>query len=253
MGAWKAIRKLRGGRPPGQPWPAAEPRPPVREDFRQENERLRKENERLRERVAESDQQIADHDRQIADRDRQIADHDRQIADRDRQIADHDKQIADRDKQIADLERQLAGRKKDSTNSSKPPSSDGPAAARRLKPSRCRGRRKPGGQKGHPGRHRELQPLERVDEIVAVLPPDCRHCRQALPQQIEQAETRGEVHRYQVTELPPLRAHITEYQCHKVACPHCGRATRAELPAEVRVSAFGPRPGCPLGRAPRPA
>ncbi len=24
-------------------------------------------------------------------------------------------------------------------------------------------------------------------------------------------------------------------------CPHCGRATRAELPAEVRVSAFGPR------------
>jgi len=225
MGAWKAIRKLRGGRPPGQPWPAAEPRPPVREDFRQENERLRKENQRLRERVAESDKQIADRDRQIADQ----------------------------EKQIADLERQLAGRKKDSTNSSKPPSSDRPAAARRLKPSRCRGRRKPGGQKGHPGRHRELQPLERVDKTVAVLPPDCRHCRQALPQQIEQAETRGEVHRYQVTELPPLRAHITEYQCHKVACPHCGRATRAELPAEVRVSAFGPRPGCPLGRAPRPA
>jgi hypothetical protein len=42
--------------------------------------------------------------------------------------------------------------------------------------------------------------------------------------------------------LPPLRAHITAYQCHKVACPRCGGATRAELPAEVRVSAFGPRP-----------
>jgi transposase len=41
--------------------------------------------------------------------------------------------------------------------------------------------------------------------------------------------------------LPPLRAHITEYQCHKVACPHCGRATRAELPSAVRGSAFGPR------------
>ena len=166
MGAWKAILKLRGGRPPGQPWPAAEQRLSAPEDLRRENERLRKENQRLREKVAESDQQIAD-------RDRQIADH-------DRQIADHDRQIADQEKQIADLERQLAGRKKDSTNSSKPPSSDGPAAARRVKPARCRGRRKPGGQKGHPGRHRELQPLERVDRTVAVLPPDCRHCGQPV-------------------------------------------------------------------------
>ena len=32
--------------------------------------------------------------------------------------------IADRDKRIADLERQLAARKRNSTNSSKPPSSD---------------------------------------------------------------------------------------------------------------------------------
>ena len=110
-----------------------------------------------------------------------------------------------------------------------------------MKPARCRGRRKPGGQKGHPARHRELQPPERVDETVAVLPVSCRHCDQPLPQQLQQVETRGEVHRYQVTELPPLRAYITEYQCHKVACPHCGRATRAELLAEVRVSAFGPR------------
>jgi hypothetical protein len=98
MGAWKAILKLRGGRPPGQPWPAAEQRLSAPEDLRRENERLRKENQRLREKVAGSDQQIAD------------------------------------------LERQLAGRgalwAKDSTNSSKPPSSDGPAAARRVKPAR---------------------------------------------------------------------------------------------------------------------
>jgi len=86
-----------------------------------------------------------------------------------------------------------------------------------------------------------LQPLERVDETVAVLPSDCRHCGAPLPQRIEETETRGEVQRYQVTELPPIRAHVTEYQCHKVACPHCGGATRAELPAEVRDSAFGPR------------
>lgn len=205
MGAWKALQGLRR-RPPRQPRSAAEQHPRTREELQRENGRLRKEIERLREKVAESE-----------------------------------KEIADRDKKIADLERQLAGRKKDSTNSSKPPSSDGPAAARRLKPTHCRGRRKPGGQEGHPGRHRELEPLERVDQIVPVLPPDCRHCGQPLPQQLEQAHTVGELHRYQVTELPPLRAQIIEYQCHKVACPHCGHPTRAQLPAEVRVSLFGPR------------
>jgi len=212
MGAWKALQELRR-RLPRQPRSAAGQRPHTREELQRENGRLRKEIERLRERVAESD----------------------------KEIADRDKEIADRDKKIADLERQLAGRKKDSTNSSKPPSSDGPAAARRLKPTHCRGRRKPGGQKGHPGRHRQLEPLERVDQIVPVLPPDCHHCGQPLPQQLEQAHTVGELHRYQVTELPPLRAQLVEYQCHKVACPHCGHPTRAQLPAEVQVSLFGPR------------
>ena len=205
MGAWKALQRLRR-RSPRQPRSAADQRQPTREELQREIERLRKELERLREKVADSE-----------------------------------KQIADRDNKIADLERQLAGRKKDSTNSSKPPSSDGPAAARRLKPAHSRGRRKPGGQKGHPGRHRELQPLERVDQIVPVLPPDCRHCGQPLPQQLEQAHTVGELHRYQVAELPPVRPHIIEYQCHKVACPHCGRPTRAQLPAEVQASVFGPR------------
>jgi transposase len=206
MGAWNAFQKLRRRQPARQPRPAAEQRPPTREELQRENEHLKKENERLREEVAESE-----------------------------------KQITDRDKQIAELERQLAGRKKDSTNSSKPPSSDGPAAARRLKPARCRGRRKPGGQKGHPGHHRELEPLERVDQIVPVLPADCCHCGQPLPQQMEQVRTVGHLQRYQVSELPPLQAQIIEYQCHKVACPHCGRATRAQLPAEVQSSLFGPR------------
>ena len=165
----------------------------------------------------------------------------RQTAAKDQQITEQRKQLEDQSKKIAELERQLASRKKDSTNSSKPPSSDGPAAARRQKPARCRGRRKPGGQEGHPGHHRELEPLERVDQIVPVLPSDCRPCSQSLPQQIEPVSTVGEVHRYQVSELPPLRAQIIEYQCYKVACPHCGQATRAELPAEVQSSRFGPR------------
>jgi len=218
MGAWKALRKIRR-RPTPHP-PSCSAGSASREELQRENERLR---------------------RKVEELERKVAEQDKQISDAEKQISDAEKQISDAEKQIADLERQLAGRKKDSTNSSKPPSSDGPAAARRQKPARCRGRRKPGGQKGHPGRHRELEPPERVDQVVPVLPSDCRHCGQSLPQQSEQVRTVGEVHRYQVSELPPLRAQIIEYQCHKVACPHCGQATRAELPAEVQTSLFGPR------------
>ena len=199
-----------------------------------DGEEARRENERLRHKVVKLE-------KEIADRDRQLAESEKRLAESEKQIAEAEKQIAEAEKQIADLERQLAGRKKDSTNSSKPPSSDGPAAARRSKPARCRGRRKPGGQKGHPGHHRALEPLDRVDQIIPVLPADCRHCGQSLPQQLEQVSTAGEVHRYQVCELPPVRALIIEYQCHKVACPYCQKTTRAQLPAEVSTSGFGPR------------
>src|SRR3954451_21319805 len=51
---------------------------------------------------------------------------------------------------------------------------------------------------------------------------------------------RGEARRHQVTELPPIEAHITEYQCQRVICPECGKTTQAELPAEVRGH-FGPQ------------
>src|SRR3972149_1435714 len=178
MGAWKALRKIRR-RPTPHP-PSCSAGSASREELQRENERLR---------------------RKVEELERKVAEQDKQISDAEKQISDAEKQISDAEKQIADLERQLAGRKKDSTNSSKPPSSDGPADP----------------------------------------PPACRPGANPLPQQSEQVRTVGEVHRYQVSELPPLRAQIIEYQCHKVACPHCGQATRAELPAEVQTSLFGPR------------
>ena len=48
-----------------------------------------------------------------------------QVTEQAEQIAEKKQKIADAEKQIADLERQLALRKQNSTNSSKPPSSDG--------------------------------------------------------------------------------------------------------------------------------
>src|SRR6202162_4919799 len=182
--------------------------------------------ERLRQELAEKDQQI----RRQAE----------EIAKQQQQIADAEQQIANAEKQIADLERQLALRKQNSTNSSKPPSSDGLAGEARERGRRKKSRRKVGGQPGHRGAHRPLVDITKVDEIRPVLPEQCQHCGHPLPAQIEHAETAGTPQRHQVTELPPIQARTVEYQCHRVVCPECGAGTRATVPEEAS-GRFGPQ------------
>lgn len=155
-------------------------------------------------------------------------------------LAERDKQIVDAEKQIADLERQLAGRKKNSTNSSKPPSSDGLAGEQRPRGRKHKSKRKPGGQPGHPGHHRRLIPTAEVDAIEVLLPKQCGNCGDSLPQTPGKVTTEGESRRHQVTELPPVKAYITEYQFPNVVCGSCGKATHAPLPEEI-VGHFGPQ------------
>jgi transposase len=159
-----------------------------------------------------------------------------------KQVVDKDKTIAHREKQIADLERQLAAYRKDSTNSSKPPSTDRPKKTKKqCYPRRKKSKRKPGGQKGHPGKHRPPVPPERVDQTVVVDAKACQHCGSDLPKPGDPGyQTEGDVQRHQVMELPPLRAHITEYECPKVVCPCCQNGTRAPLPKEAQ-SDYGHR------------
>jgi transposase len=154
------------------------------------------------------------------------------------ELIERDKKIADAEKQIAELERKLALRRQNSTTSSKPPSSDGMAGEQRARGSRRKkSRRKPGGQPGHRGHCRGLAPLDRINQVIEVFPPKCRHCDNRLSRRMS---TQGEARRHQVTELPPIEAHITEYQCQSVICPECGKATQAELPREAQGH-FGPQ------------
>ncbi len=220
-----------GARKKGHRHHSSQPSP---EQLQRDHDRLIRENEELRRKIAERD-------KEIAERDQQIADAQKQIADAEKQIADAEKQIADAEKQIADLEHQLALRQQNSTNSSKPPSSDGLAGEPRKRGSReKKSGRKPGGQAGHRGAHRPLEPVERVNEIRTVLPAQCQGCGHALPTSIDQVKTSGEVQRHQVTELPPVQPHIIEYQCHEVVCPECGKSTRSKLPPEASRH-FGPQ------------
>jgi transposase len=156
------------------------------------------------------------------------------------QLAEREQQVADAEKKISDLERQLAGRKRNSTNSSKPPSSDGLAGEQRPRGRKHKSKRKPGAQPGHPGHHRRLVSTTEVSATEVLLPKQCRHCGESLPQEPAKATTEGEPRRHQVTEVPPVKAHITEYQFPNVVCGQCGKTTHAPLPEEI-AGQFGPQ------------
>jgi transposase len=141
------------------------------------------------------------------------------------------------EQRIAKLEaevRELTARlNQTSQNSSKPPSSDGPHVKR--KPPKPASGRKPGGQPGHAPHQRVLVPVDKVNEVVACKPAQCRRCGQPL------TGSDPEPWRQQVVELPPVRPHITEYQRHRLRCPGCGITTCGDLPAGVALTCYGPR------------
>ena len=118
-----------------------------------------------------------------------------------------------------------------STNSGKPPSSDGPGV---QKPKREPSGRKQGAQKGHEGKARELLPAERVDRVVELKPERCEHCHSALGREPESYRP------HQVIDLPPLRAVVTEWRLGIVRCEHCEHKTEAPLPPEVPRGVFAP-------------
>jgi transposase len=130
---------------------------------------------------------------------------------------------------IAELEAKLG---KDSTNSSKPPSTEHPHA----KPTRSkpRSKRSHGGQPGHPRHERTLVPVEDCVAVIPCVPDTCRGCGAAL------TGTDPEPIRHQVWELPEIRPVITEYRRHRLIC-RCGCSTCGVLPTGTPTGQAGPR------------
>jgi transposase len=138
--------------------------------------------------------------------------------------------VVNLEEKVANLEEQL---KRNSGNSSQPPSQDGPEKAVLKKSEKSA--RKRGGQPGHPGAKRTLVPLELVKESHDIKPTHCGHCDSAL------TGDDPNPYRHQVVEIPPVVAEVTEYRLHTCTCQQCGRKTRALLPDGVPTGAFGPR------------
>lgn len=131
--------------------------------------------------------------------------------------------------QIAKLQEQI---RLDSSNSSKPPSSDGPGKSRRER--RASGRKR-GAQPGHPGAYRALVDEEQVDRIIECPVPAQCECGGEVTSQ-------GEPLRHQVFDVPAQRqAEVGEYRIYSGQCRVCGKAVRGALPAGVPRGQIGPR------------
>lgn len=138
---------------------------------------------------------------------------------------------------VTELERKIALLTRDSSNSSKPPSSD--RFKGRAKPPKKSRKRNRGGQPGHKGATRDLIPPEQVDTVHDVLPELCESCHKTLEPGEDGGRLLGNYLRCQVVEIPEIKPGITEYRLRCVECA-CGAVTWAEVPPEAH-SGFGPR------------
>src|SRR3954465_3346877 len=137
---------------------------------------------------------------------------------------------------VAELERRLD---LNSSNSGKPPSSDGLHKRRgepRTRSLRERSGNPPGGQTGHKGE--TLRQVDAPDYTVEHYPDACPACGSAL----RGAMSTGYGAR-QVFDLPePLPLAVTGHRAHTCRCGHSGRLTRADFPDGVTAPVqYGPR------------
>ena len=142
--------------------------------------------------------------------------------------------------QQALIEQLVERLRQDSSNSHRPPSSDGPGAAqRRERGKRSKSNRKQGGQKGRRGARRELLDPALVNDIIDLYPECCAGCAAPLLKTPD-----VDALRYQQVELDLLGGrgrHITEWRRHEVRCTRCGACTRAAYdPSVIPSSPFGP-------------
>jgi len=130
--------------------------------------------------------------------------------------------------EVAELRRQLG---KDSSNSSKPPSSDGLKRKSRIVGSlRGKSGKTSGGQVGHKGD--TLKRVETPDRIERHTASVCRCCLGVLTGAMQTGvETR------QVFDLPERLIEVTEHQASIYRCASCGGETKADFPAGVAAPA----------------
>jgi len=130
------------------------------------------------------------------------------------------------------LEEKINRLTRDSTTSHKPPSSDGITKKPRP-PKRGSSGKRPGAQKGHPGKARPIMPPDKIDKSIPHKPDKCEKCNILLSRE----NPSKPVERHQLWELPKINPIIEEHVFFETECT-CGHRTRAVIPQWV-YSGFG--------------
>lgn len=146
------------------------------------------------------------------------------------------KMVIELSERISTLELLVAKLSKDSSNSSKPSSTDfhgSSGNSSHHRNSRNHSGKKTGGQPGHDGTTRKN--VDKPDETVVCAPRFCTSCHGDLQNSFNwlSSETVGKA---QVVDIPPIVPIITEYQKLSVRCA-CGHTNTGQFPAGV--TSFG--------------
>ena len=143
-------------------------------------------------------------------------------------IEQQEKQLKAQQTEIDWLKEQLH---LNSSNSSKPPSSD---VEKRQPPKREKSGKQRGGQPDHGFQFRKLYPVEACKSVADYYPTTCWKCGAAIEQED------GEVLRHQVVDIPPVEPEVIEHRLHQCICLQCHCLTRATLPDSVSRKGYGP-------------
>jgi len=158
----------------------------------------------------------------------------RRIKELEAQVAQLVPKLAQALSRIEELERQL---KLNSTNSSKPPGSEGLKKAPTPQSLREQSGKKSGGQPGHQGH--TLKPTDTPDRVERHALTECEKCAANLEQTPVTA-----LRKRQVFEIPEPRIEVTEHQAEVKQCLCCGHQNVAAFPEGVLAPVqYGARVG----------
>ena len=125
---------------------------------------------------------------------------------------------------VAEITELKARLNKNSNNSNKPPSSDGPKKGA-PKNSRVPSGKSSGGQSGHKGATKELSPAP--DTVIELKPKTECECGGEIVIQTDVFTIR------QVTDIQPAKVVTVEYRAEEGVCTKCGKIHKASFPQGV--------------------
>jgi transposase len=150
----------------------------------------------------------------------------------ERRNAELELRNAELERRLVELEALVAKLSRNSSNSSKPPSSDPPGNPAHKAKAKNKKKRKRGGQPGHKAHRRDFLKPDHVKDIV---PKNCWGCGGGLRGRDDAPR------RVQIVEVPAIKPVVTDFMCHTLSCEICKRKNVAAVPFEARGGVFGPR------------